>query len=152
MKKSILFIALFLTTAITFAQSANDYMELARDVIKTEKKAAIAEAMQLTDTESVPFWKLYNEYNNELADVNTKMINVIKDYANNYGKMTDDKAKQIWAENMKIKVEAAKLEKKYFKKFLKVIPPTKTVRYFQAENKIKALINAKLALEIPLFE
>ena len=127
-------------------------MELTRDVIKTEKKAAIAEATQLTDTESTPFWALYNEYNSKMTDVNTKLINLIIDYSDNYGNMNNEKAKELFNNSLKIKQESLKLEKKYFKKFLKILPPAKAVRYFQAENKIKSMINAKLALEIPLFE
>lgn len=152
MKKSILFITLFIITATTYAQSANDYLELSRDVIKTEKKAAIAEVMQLTDAESVPFWELYNEYDSQMRQINTEFINLIKDYANNYTSMTNDKANDLFLKSLKIKQASIKLEKKYYKKFLKILPATKAVRYFQAENKIKTLINAKLALEIPLFE
>jgi hypothetical protein len=152
MKKSIIIIALFFTTAITFAQNSNDYLELSRDVIKTEKKAAIAEVMQLTDTESVPFWKLYDEYDAKMRNLNTKYINLIKDYANNYSNMTDAKANELYLKSMKIDLASTKLEKKYYKKFLKVLPAIKTVRLFQAENKIEALVKAKLALEIPLFE
>ena len=152
MKKSIIIIALFFTTAITFAQNSNDYLELSRDVIKTEKKAAIAEVMQLNDAESVPFWELYNEYDAKMRDLNTQFINLIQDYANNYTNMTDVKANELFLNSLKLKDASTKLEKKYYKKFLKILPATKTVRYFQAENKIKTLINAKLALEIPLFE
>ena len=152
MKKSIVIIALLFTGYISFAQSANDYLELSRDVIKTEKKAAIADVMQLSDAESAPFWALYNEYDAKMRDVNTQLINLIKDYANNYTSMTDDKANELFLKSLKIKDASNKLEKKYYKKFLKILPATKVVRYFQAENKIKTLINAKLALEIPLFE
>ena len=152
MKKLIIGIAFVFISTGLFAQNAHDYMEVTRDVIKTEKKAAIADAMQLTDQESTVFWPLYNEYNNKIYDVNTKLFNVIKDYSNNYEKMTDDKAISIWNEAMKIDTELLKLQKSYFKKFTKILPGTKAVRYFQAENKIKSLVDARLALEIPLFE
>jgi hypothetical protein len=108
--------------------------------------------MQLTDTESVPFWKLYDEYDAKMRNLNTKYINLIKDYANNYSNMTNEKANELYLESMKIDLASTKLEKKYYKKFLKVLPAIKTVRLFQAENKIEALVKAKLALEIPLFE
>ena len=152
MKKLIIGIVLVFMTTGLFAQNVNDYMEVTRDVIKTEKKAAIAEAMQLTDLESKVFWPLYNEYNEKMYVENTKFINTIKDYANNYDKMTDEKAKELWSEVMKIDGNLLKLKKSYFKKFVKIMPATKAVRYFQAENKIKSLVDAKLALEIPLFE
>ncbi len=152
MKKLIIGITLVFVTTGIFAQNANDYKEVTRDVIKTEKKAAIAEAMQLTDQESTVFWPLYNEYNEKMYVENSKLINTIKDYANNYDKMTDEKAKELWTEAMKIDSDLLKLKKSYFKKFVKIMPATKAVRYFQAENKIKSLVDAKLALEIPLFE
>jgi len=152
MKKLIIGIVFVLITTGLFAQNTNDYMEVTRDVIKTEKKAAIAEAMQLTDQESSVFWPLYNEYNNKMYTVNTKLYNTIKDYADNFDKMTDEKATSLWTEVMKIDTELLKLKKSYFKKFVKIMPSTKAVRYFQAENKIKSLVDARLALEIPLFE
>ncbi len=135
-----------------FAQTANDYIEVTREVMKTEKKAAIAEAMMLSEEESNVFWPLYNEYNEKMYTVNTRLVNVINDYAKNYVSMTDEKAKSIWTDALKVETDLLKLEKTYFKKFLKILPATKAVRYMQAETKIKALVRAELALEVPLFE
>jgi len=152
MKKLFIGIVLVLFGTTMFAQGANDYLEVSRGVIKTEKKAAIAEAMQLTEAESPAFWALYNEYNDKMYKVNTDLFNTIKDYSDHFESMTDEKALELWANTSKVESELLKLKKIYFKKFLKVLPPIKTVRYFQAENKIKALIDAELALEVPLFE
>ena len=49
-------------------------------------------------------------------------------------------------------MELLKLEKSHAKKFTKILSPQKALRYLQAENKIGALIDAELALEIPLLE
>lgn len=152
MKKLFIGLVLVFFGTSIFAQTANDYLEVSRGVIKTEKKAAIAEAMQLTDIESQAFWPLYNEYNEKMYVINTDLFNAIKDYSKHYETMTDEKALELWGNATKVETELLKLKKTYFKKFLKILPPTKTVRYFQAENKIKALIDAELALEIPLFE
>ena len=61
-KTVISLIALFVFSVSVFSQTDNDYLEIARDVLKTEKKAVIAEVMELSETESIPFWELYNEY------------------------------------------------------------------------------------------
>ena len=45
-----------------------------------------------------------------------------------------------------------KKQKAYYKKFKKILPTTKVVRYFQLENKIDAMIDAQLALELPLLQ
>ena len=41
-------------------------------------------------------------------------------------------------------------QKKYYKKMKKIIPTTEAAKFIQAINKIDDLVNAKLALEIPL--
>lgn len=152
MKKIIFGIILLFAAIGLFAQTQSDYIEITREVMKTEKKAAIAEAMQLSDAESAVFWSLYNEYNEKMYAINTRLVNVINDYAEHYQTMSDEKAKELWTNAMNIDTELLKLEKTYFKKFLKILPATKAVRYFQTENKIKSLVDAELALEIPLLE
>ncbi len=149
---------LFITLAVVAfgislsAQNTDDYLEVQRGVLKTEKKAVVADAMEFTETESTVFWPLYNEYNDKMYTLNTKVYNLIKDYAKNFENITDEKAVELWNENMKVKAELAKLEKTYFKKFQKIIPAKKAARYFQLESKIRTLVNAELALEIPLLE
>jgi len=153
MKKLFIAIAvLFLGTTLS-AQTLDDYMEVQRGVLKTEKKAVVAEAMQFTDAESTVFWPLYNEYNEKMYVSNTKLYNLIKEYAKNFEtSMTDEKAVEIWTNVMKVKTELAKLERSYFKKFQGILSGKKAARYMQLENKIRTLINAELALEIPLME
>ena len=137
---------------MAYAQTADDYIEVARDVLKTEKKAAIAEAMMLTDAESGPFWELYNEFNFELSKVQNLRLNAIKDFAENFENMTDEKSDEIWKNVLTYQQQLLKVKKSYYGKFKKILPAGKAARYFQAENKIEALINARLALEIPLIE
>ncbi len=152
MKKLLFGIILFSSSFSLIAQNSNDYLEVQREVLKTEKKALIAEAMQLTETESPAFWSLYNEYNEKMFVINTKLFNLIKDYSEHYDDMSNDKAVELWTNAMNVETELLKLEKTYFKKFLKILPGTKAVRYLQAENKVKNLIDAQLSLEVPLFE
>jgi hypothetical protein len=152
MKKLLIAVmVLFIGTTLS-AQTLDDYMEVQRGVLKTEKKAIVAEAMQFTDAESTVFWPLYNEYNDKKYTLNTKVYQLIKKFADNFETMSDEKAIELWQENLKIKQELLKLEKSYFAKFQKILTGKKVMRYFQTESKIQALINAELALEIPLVE
>jgi len=152
MKKFTLIVSYIFIFTLTFAQSANDYIEMTREVIKAEKKAAVADAMQLTDAESQPFWDLYNEYQGKQYPVHNKRIAIIKDLADNYENLSDEKADELWTNYMKFQQELLKVKISYYKKFKKIISPGDAARYFQIENKIDALINAKLAAEIPLIE
>jgi len=151
--KKILFVAAAIALTVSLnAQGDNDYLELTREVLKAEKKAAVTEAMQLTDAESQPFWNLYNEYQTNLYTVQNKRIAIIKDFANNFESLSDEKADELWKGSMKYKNELLKLKKSYYAKFKKVVSPGKAARFMQLENKIETLIDAQLALEIPLLE
>jgi len=150
MKKLVLSLTFALLAGIVFSQTENDYMEVQRAALKTEKKALVADAMQLTEDESKAFWPLYNEYNEKLYLINTKVYELIEKFANDYENLSDEQAIALWNENMKIKKESAKLEATYFKKFQKIMSGKKVLRYFQTESKIDALIAFQLAAEIPL--
>ena len=153
MKKTVLIsLAIIFSSVQLFAQSEDDYIEIVRDVLKTEKKAAIAEVMELSPTESAPFWELYNEYNFELSKVQNQRISLIKDFATHYENMTDEKADELWLGALSFQEQTLKLKKKYYKKFKKIMPAGKAAMYFQAENKIEAMVNASLAMEIPFIE
>ncbi len=153
MKKTVLVsLAIIFSSVQLFAQSEDDYIEIVRDVLKTEKKVAIAEVMELSPTESAPFWELYNEYNFEMSKVQNQRVSLIKDFAENYENMTDEKADEIWTNALSYQQQLLKLKKSYYKKFKKIMPAGKAAMYFQAENKIDALINASLAMEIPFIE
>ena len=152
MKKTILFTALILSSYFAKAQTADDYIELVRDVLKTEKKAIVAEGMDLTDSEITPFWELYNEYNNKLSQTQNKRVALIKEYAANYETISDEKADEIMQAYIKYQQELLKLKKFYYGRFKKILPKGKAARYFQLENKIQTLVDAELALGIPLVE
>lgn len=152
MKKIFTLTAALMIGIGSFAQDANDYLEISRDVLKTEKKAMIAEVMQLSETESPAFWPLYNEFDQKKYELNTQYLNLIREFADNYGSMSGEVAMNLMNGVNKYKMDMVKLEKVYLKKFSKILSPQKTLRYFQAENKIRALIDAELALEIPLLD
>ena len=149
-KTILLFIGMIMMMSPAFSQSFDDYMEVVRDILNTEKKAVVAETMTLSEADTGPFWALYNEYNAELYKVHTERVNIIKDFADSYESMTDEKADALVNRSLAYKTQVLKLNKTYYKKFKKILPATKAALYFQIESKIDDLVNAELATEIPL--
>jgi Ribonuclease G/E len=145
------FIILFFT-GVAFSQTSNDYLEVQREVLKTEKKALIAEAMQLTEEESTVFWPLYNEYNEKMYILDTKIYDLVLKFTKEYETLSDEHAIEMWKESQSIRAGLFKLEKSYLKKFQKIMNGKKVLRYFQMESKIDKLLAAQQTLEIPLAE
>lgn len=134
-----------------FGYLASD-IEAARTIVQTERKILIMREMTLSNEEANAFWPLYDEYNAEVKKIGNLRVKVITDYAANYDNMTNELAKELLDNAMKHDDNLLKLRKKYVKKFRKILPETKVVRYFQLESKLNAIVNFKLAAQIPLME
>ncbi len=137
--------------APAFAQEKQaDNLQIFLDKIRADKKLLVAENMQLTDSEAKAFWPVYERYQDELFLLRMRSLKLIKDYVDSYEKMTNDTAKKLLDEYMTIEALGLKLRKAYLPKFLKVLSPVKTARYYQIENKIQAALYYELAQNIPL--
>ncbi len=152
---SISLVAAFAAQAQVNEKLAGEYgadIEAARSIVKTERKILIMREMNLTPQEASAFWPLYDEYVTDRRMVGDLRVNVITTYAANYQKMTNELAKELANDSIKYEERMLKLKKKYLKKFRKVLPDIKVVRYFQLESKLDAIINFDLASQIPLME
>ena len=95
MKKLLLSAIFLISTFAINAQTTDDMIELLKSDVKTNRKAIITESMAFTEAESKAFWPIYTEFEVELEKLATKRIQNIKDYANSYEAMTDEKADQL---------------------------------------------------------
>jgi hypothetical protein len=129
-----------------------DNMQIVREKVKADKKLLIAEDMKLTESEAKAFWPVYEKYQDELFLLRTRTLKLIKDYADAYETMSNDKAKTLLDELMKIDSLGLKLRQAYLPKFRQVLPEVKVVRYYQIENKINAALMYELAANIPLMK
>ena len=146
---SSLTIFLFLFATPLLAQTPEE-IELARTIAETEKKMIVARNMELTDPESEEFWPVYNAYQVDVRKINDRTIKLIRGYAENYETLSDERAEEMLKEFLDIQNARVKLKKSYVKKFRKVLPPKKLMRYYQVENKVEAMVNFDLVKTIPL--
>ena len=140
------------TQATEAATAPADNMNILRDKLKADKKLVVAEAMGMTDKEQAAFWPVYEMYQKDISALNDRTIALLKDYVHNYGGMTDASAKGMVDSFLKIEKDRIGLMQSYRPKFQKVLPEVKVARYYQIENKIRAVVNYELASEIPLAE
>jgi len=128
------------------------YIDEARAVMATDRKVLIRDALGLTREEDQNFWTPYREYTEDMDEVNKLRLKAITDYAANVDNFTDDIAKQVLNDYLKFEKDRSKVRNKHVKKFRTVIPEAKVARFYQIENKLDAIINFALAMQIPLIE
>lgn len=152
----LLTVALFFATPVLAQDTGMAASEANREIllqkIKADKKLLVAANMDLTDAEAKSFWPLYDGYQKELNEINESLVKTIKDYAEAYNKgpIEDSTAKKLLDEALSAYEAEIKLKRVYAMKIGKVLPAAKTARYIQMENKIRAILNAELANQIPL--
>jgi hypothetical protein len=141
---------LVFNSTVTAQEKPADNMQVLLAKIKADKKLLVSENMQFTEAEAKAFWPVYEQYQSEILLLRTRMAKLIDDYATAYDKMTDSTAKKLLDEFLAIQASRTELATQYLPKFRKALSDAKVVRYYQIENKIDAVLNFGLAVNIPL--
>jgi len=150
MKK--LFVVLALLLVAKTASAQEQYVELLKSDIKTQKVAVLTEAMALEEGQSDPFWQIYRDYDYELSSIVDQRIALIKDYAESFSSMTEEKAAELAKTSLKLEGDRGKLRQKYYKKFAKDVSPLVGARWLMVERTINNLMDLQLAAEMPLIQ
>lgn len=149
--KKIIFSVLCIAFAIASnAQSNNDEIALMQSAFGMSKQEMVKSFMKLNETESAAFWTIYEEYEAARKEMGKKRIANIMDYANNYSKLTDEKASQLMNASFAIQGEFTKLQQKTFKKMSKQLSPLRAAQFTMLEGFIENSIRTEILDEIPL--
>ena len=108
--------------------------------------------MQLTQSEAKLFWPVYDQFQSDLGKIKDRYAKLIESFAKNYENMSNETAKKLVNDSLKIKADDLKLRQTYLPKFRGVLPEKKVAGYYQLENKIDAVIAYQLASLIPLIK
>jgi hypothetical protein len=126
------------------------YAELLRSDIRTMKVAIITEIMQFSETEDAAFWPIYREYEVELAKINDERLALITQYAEAYGKMTNEVADRLATGALGLEDKRQALKAKYYARFKSVLPAVTAARFLQVENQILLLLDLQIAASLPI--
>jgi hypothetical protein len=157
-KRNLLFLlTILLVLGLTFTagpaisqDKPADTMQLVLEKMRADKKLLVATNLALTEAEANAFWPVYDAYQKDLSQLNERIMDLIKFYAETYQTMTDVGAQILVDAYMMIQIERVKLMESYLPKIREVLPEKKVARYFQLENKIRAALDYEIARNIPM--
>jgi hypothetical protein len=138
--------------ATSSQDSADQNIKLLREDLRSHKKQLVAVNLNLTETEATKFWPVYDKYSAETAKLGDERQALIKEYAEGFGKVTDEQALSLTKRSIALEEKVAQLRAKYVPLVNKAIPGTKTATFFQIDRRISNLIDLQLAREIPLVQ
>jgi hypothetical protein len=141
------------TTGSKSPQNVTDQdIALMRQDIRSQKKQLIAANLTLTDAEATKFWPLYDQYAAELSKINDGKYAVIKEYATNWGSISDEQASSLIKRSLAVDESVAQLRLKYVPIFSPVLPGKKVATFFQLDRRLSNIIDLQLASQIPLVQ
>jgi hypothetical protein len=150
-KSAILLAAAALWPAgLSGADNINDVIKDARGVYTTDRLAFVAEAMQLTESESTAFWPLYRQSRAEQEPLGDDLVKLVLEYADLYPNVPEDRARQLLKDYTALEKKLASQRAWYLKKFAKILPASKALRFAQLENRLDLGLRLQLASAIPL--
>ena len=127
----------------------NDFIELLRKDIRSQKKQIIAENMDLSDAEAEKFWPVYDRYAAELSRIYDTKLALLNDYAENYSSMTGEQAENYIRKRAEVEQSTMQLRLKYIPAFRKVLSGRETALFYQLDWRLGLAIDVEL-VQVPL--
>ena len=151
MKKLISLITVVLLGAqVGFAQSNMEEVDFLQSIIGAEKKAVVADFIDVKPEASDAFWSLYDQYETQRKSIGKDRIALIMEYAEKYNGITPEQTDNLLKKAQGIRNANYKLIDSYQKKIRKVAGSKAAAQFYQLETYFQAVIQVELFNEIPL--
>jgi len=132
------------------AQSDSEMLEAARSTLRKDHRAAVEEAMQLTEAEAKAFWPLYDAYRAEMDKIGTQVKDLVIKYSAAYPDITTVDAKDGLKQILALEKKTAETRAKHFLKIGKALPPVKALRFAQVDMRLDVTNRLAIAAQVPL--
>ena len=117
---------------------------------RKDKRALVADKLQLTPEEARKFWPVYDNLQRELTRLNRERNVSLETLANRDRPPSDAYAKQIVNDLLSIEEQEVKALRKASNAAMRALPARKAARYLQVENKLRAVQDYEIAIAFPL--
>jgi hypothetical protein len=131
---------------------SNQDIDLLRKDLRSKRKQLIAANLKLTDTEAAKFWPVYDQYIVELITINDRKFDLIQEYADNWGKLTNEQSLLFTRNWLDMDIAIAQLRQKYVPMVAKVLEGRKTATFFQLDRRIAMMMDLKVSSQMPLMQ
>jgi len=125
---------------------------LLRHDVQGQKMDIITKTMQLTPAEAAAFWPIYKVYAHDQSLIGDQEYQLIKDYAMNYGQMSDDKAAELAQKTFAIEQSRHDIQVKYWPQFEKALTAKRAAKFYQVDRRLTMMIDLQLASQVPLMQ
>jgi len=136
--------------AKTQKTNTDAYIALMRRDVRQEKAEIMGAMMELNAQDSAKFWPIYSDYDMQLTKLNDQRIQTIKDYAQNYNQMTDEKADELVQRSIAYQKARAELFAQTYDKVKQALGAITAARFALVEHQLLAIIDLQIVSSLPI--
>jgi hypothetical protein len=122
------------------SQAQEDFNPAKREEIKKQQIIFIAQELQLTEKEKKEFLPLFLEYDKKREELHLQKRNMMHNFMLNNLNMSNEELTGIVDKLIDFDNKDAQLNKEYYEKFKKVLPPLKIILLYHAEMEFKKMV------------
>jgi hypothetical protein len=137
-------------SAVEDADTITRQIQTVRSITEIERQSTLVRGAQLGDREMAAFVPVYQSYRHEVIELNTKVLQLLKRFSDEFETLTDSQAQSLLRDWLSLERDRVDLKIRYVKKFDKVLPAVKVARVMQIENRMDLLQEVGAASTIPL--
>ena len=152
MKTLLLVAASSLWLVSTTVYSSHDDSEAAAilEQLEENRRLIVAESMHIEEAAEADFWAVYDAYRLEIGTLDAEGFNLLGEFRDHFEELTDAGADKLMSTYFELEQKTLAVRKVYIDKFNAVISPKQTLRFYQIENKVDAIIQADISAVTPL--
>lgn len=131
-------------------QNINQYIDLMRKDVRSQKSAIMDTVMQLDPDQAAKFWPIYRDYDAELKKLNDLRVANIKEYANSYNNLTDAKADELIQNAISYQKQRMELLARYYDRVKESLGAVAAARFMQVEQQLLLIIDLQIDSSLPI--
>ena len=131
-------------------QNINQYIDLMRKDVRSQKSAVMDTVMQLDPDQAAKFWPIYRDYDAELTKLNDLRVANIKEYAKSYNDLTDAKADELMRNAISYQQQRMELLVKYYDRAKESLGGVTAARFLQVEHQLLLIIDLQIDSSLPI--
>jgi hypothetical protein len=131
-------------------QNINQYIDLMRKDVRSQKSAIMDTVMQLDPDQAAKFWPIYRDYDAELTKLNDLRVANIKEYASSYNSLTDAKADELIQNAISYQKQRMELLAKYYDRVKESLGAVAAARFVQVEQQLLLIIDLQIDSSLPI--
>ncbi|MEM1103219.1 MAG: hypothetical protein AAGH48_03840 [Pseudomonadota bacterium] len=132
------------------AQTDRARFEVAFEAQETQRRAIIAEAIELTDEEAKKFWPAYDEYRSAIKEQHLRQVTNLRLFADSFSDLDDETSEELLSTVIDIDGDRARTNKDHIKSVRRILSPVSALRYFQISSNMDVAQEYNFRRRIPL--